>query len=153
MAETSTIETLTAKSPDTPPQANSPNKYCAVICATSTAYCEGAGYALSMLVRFGNASSLWALLCTHYRDSVRYFLPLSILHAILVFAQSRISCRWTTPRTQIRCCFSSLPLDPNGPPGNAWGRFGTADQLGMLEVVSGVRISLDWPLNKPIYLP
>lgn len=58
--------------------------------------------------------------------------------------------------------FSSLPLDPNGPPGNAWGRFGAADQLGMLnlltprvvaaaakEIVSGVRISLDWPLNKP----
>lgn len=61
--------------------------------------------------------------------------------------------------------FSSLPLDPNGPPGNAWGRFGAADQLGMLnlltpslvaaaaaqEIVSGVRISLDWPLNKPRY--
>jgi hypothetical protein len=60
--------------------------------------------------------------------------------------------------------FSSLPLDSNGPPGNAWGRYGTADQLGTLnllrppvvaaaanEVVSGVRISLDWPLNKPSY--
>ncbi|ERF74719.1 hypothetical protein EPUS_04888 [Endocarpon pusillum Z07020] len=60
--------------------------------------------------------------------------------------------------------FSSLPLDPNGPRGNAWGRFGDADQLGMLnlltppvvaaaaqEIVSGVRISLDWPLNKPLY--
>ncbi|KAA6412013.1 MAG: major facilitator superfamily transporter [Lasallia pustulata] len=60
--------------------------------------------------------------------------------------------------------FSSLPLDPNGPPGNAWGRFGATDQLGMLnlltppvvaaaakEIVSGVRISLDWPLNRPSY--
>lgn len=58
--------------------------------------------------------------------------------------------------------FSSLPLDSNGPPGNAWGRFGVTDQLGMLnlltpavvaaaakEIISGVRISLDWPLNKP----
>lgn len=60
--------------------------------------------------------------------------------------------------------FSSLPLDPNGPPGNAWGRFGPTDQLGMLnlltppvvaaaakEIISGVRVSLDWPLNKPSY--
>ena len=60
--------------------------------------------------------------------------------------------------------FSSLPLDPNGPPGNAWGRFGDRDQLGTLnlltppviaaaarEIVSGIRISLDWPLNKPSY--
>lgn len=60
--------------------------------------------------------------------------------------------------------FSSLPLDPDGPPGNAWGRFGDDDQLGMLnlltppviaaaakEIVSGVRISLDWSLDKPSY--
>lgn len=60
--------------------------------------------------------------------------------------------------------FSSLPLDPNGPDGNAWGRFGPTDELGMLnlltpavvasaakEIISGVRISLDWPLNKPFY--
>ncbi|KAG8530276.1 uncharacterized protein KY384_004777 [Bacidia gigantensis] len=53
--------------------------------------------------------------------------------------------------------FSSLPLDPTGPPGNAWGRFGPHDQLGTLnlitpsvvaaaagEVRSGVRVSLDW---------
>ena len=60
--------------------------------------------------------------------------------------------------------FSSLPLNQEGPPGNAWGRFGENDQLGMLnlltpavvaaaarEIVTGVRISLDWPLNKPSY--
>lgn len=60
--------------------------------------------------------------------------------------------------------FSALPLDPNGPRGNAWGRFGIDDQLGMLnlltpevvaaaaqEIKSGVRISLDWPMNKPTY--
>ena len=60
--------------------------------------------------------------------------------------------------------FSSLPLDPTGPPGNAWGLFGPKDELGMLnlltpavvvsaakEIVSGTRISLDWPLNKPLY--
>ncbi|KAL8675769.1 MAG: hypothetical protein Q9224_007386 [Gallowayella concinna] len=59
--------------------------------------------------------------------------------------------------------FSSLPLDSNGPPGNAWGRFGAQDQLGTLnfltparvaaaarkEIKTGVRISLDWPLSKP----
>ena len=60
--------------------------------------------------------------------------------------------------------FSTLPLDPNGPPGNAWSRFGNNDQLGTLnlltpdvvaaaarEIVSGVRVSLDWPLDKPSY--
>jgi kynurenine formamidase len=57
--------------------------------------------------------------------------------------------------------FSSLPLDPNGPHGNAWGLWGNADQLGMLnlltpsnttlaakEIFHGTRISVDWPLNK-----
>ena len=60
--------------------------------------------------------------------------------------------------------FSSLPLDPSGPTSNAWGRFGPTDQLGMLnlltppviaaaakEIISCVRVSLDWPLNKPSY--
>jgi len=60
--------------------------------------------------------------------------------------------------------FSSLPLDPNGPPGNAWGHFGATDSLGMLnlltplvvaraaqEIKTGIRVSLDWPLNKPLY--
>jgi hypothetical protein len=58
--------------------------------------------------------------------------------------------------------FSALPLDPDGPPGNAWGRFGPTDELGTLnlltpavvaraasEIRSGVRVSLDWPLTKP----
>lgn len=58
--------------------------------------------------------------------------------------------------------FDALPLDQNGPPGNAWGLFGQDDQLGMLnlltpevvaaaaaEIKHGIRISLDWPLNKP----
>lgn len=60
--------------------------------------------------------------------------------------------------------FDALPLDPNGPPGNAWGRFGPNDQLGTLnwltpaviveaakEIRTGVRISLDWPLSLPSY--
>jgi hypothetical protein len=60
--------------------------------------------------------------------------------------------------------FDSLPLDPNGPPGNAWGLFGPNDQLGMLnlltpeviasaakEIQQGLRVSLDWPLDKPSY--
>jgi hypothetical protein len=58
--------------------------------------------------------------------------------------------------------FEALPLKADGPPGNAWGRFGRSDQLGMLnlltpntilaaakEIRTGARISLDWPLNKP----
>ena len=58
--------------------------------------------------------------------------------------------------------FSSLPLDPDGPPGNAWGLFGPEDELGMLnlltpdvvaaaarEIQSGVRISLDLSLDQP----
>lgn len=61
--------------------------------------------------------------------------------------------------------FSSLPLDPLGPPYNAWGRYGSSDQLGTLnmlvpsvvaaaartEIRTGTRVSLDWPLNQPIH--
>ncbi|KAJ5454740.1 uncharacterized protein N7458_005696 [Penicillium daleae] len=60
--------------------------------------------------------------------------------------------------------FESLPLDPNGPRGNAWGRFGPNDELGTLnlltpeviveaakEIRTGIRISLDWPLSMPSY--
>ncbi|ERS99300.1 uncharacterized protein SPSK_04418 [Sporothrix schenckii 1099-18] len=59
--------------------------------------------------------------------------------------------------------FDSLPLDPNGPPGNAWGLYGDNDRLGALnmltpavvaaaarqEIQTGERVSLDWSLNKP----
>ena len=58
--------------------------------------------------------------------------------------------------------FSELPLDPEGPPGNAWGLWGKDDQLGMLnlltpevvaasakEIQQGIRISLDYPFDKP----
>lgn len=68
----------------------------------------------------------------------------------------------TTDGGDVAIPFSSLPLDPKGPPGNAWGRFGPDDQLGTLnlltpatvaaaskEITSGVRISLDWPLDTP----
>lgn len=61
-------------------------------------------------------------------------------------------------------CFDDLPLDKSGPPGNAWGLWGSNDQLGRLnlltpdvvaaaaasEIREGIRISLDWPLNKPV---
>ncbi|KAL9058776.1 MAG: hypothetical protein Q9206_001763 [Seirophora lacunosa] len=61
--------------------------------------------------------------------------------------------------------FSSLPLEPVGPPYNAWGRYGSSDQLGTLnmltpstvaaaartEIRTGTRVSLDWPLSKPTY--
>ncbi|ORY61028.1 uncharacterized protein BCR38DRAFT_459938 [Pseudomassariella vexata] len=32
--------------------------------------------------------------------------------------------------------FSSLPLDPNGPPGNAWGLYGNSDKLGALNLLT-----------------
>ncbi|KAJ5682797.1 hypothetical protein N7462_005962 [Penicillium macrosclerotiorum] len=60
--------------------------------------------------------------------------------------------------------FNELPLDPSGPPGNAWGLWGRDDQLGMLnlltpevvaasarEIQRGIRISLDWPFDKPMF--
>ncbi|KAJ5609953.1 putative cyclase [Penicillium lagena] len=61
--------------------------------------------------------------------------------------------------------FDALPLDKNGPPGNAWGLFGAADQLGRLNLLTnetvrlaaseqikiGQRVSLDWPLSKPVH--
>lgn len=56
--------------------------------------------------------------------------------------------------------FDSLPLRKDGPPGNAWGRFGDDDQLGTLnfltpentreaskEIREGTRIPTDWPLG------
>ncbi|KAM0271947.1 hypothetical protein ACHAQH_008886 [Verticillium albo-atrum] len=60
--------------------------------------------------------------------------------------------------------FDELPLDKSGPPGNAWGLWGDDDELGMLnlitpetvtmaaaEIKEGIRISLDWPLDKPSF--
>ncbi|KAF2795953.1 hypothetical protein K505DRAFT_323673 [Melanomma pulvis-pyrius CBS 109.77] len=60
--------------------------------------------------------------------------------------------------------FDELPLDKSGPPGNAWGLWGKNDELGMLnritpatvtaaasEIKEGVRVSLDWPLDKPSF--
>lgn len=58
--------------------------------------------------------------------------------------------------------FEELPLDKEGPPGNAWGLYGFDDELGALnmitpatvkaaaqEIQTGDRISLDWNLNLP----
>lgn len=60
--------------------------------------------------------------------------------------------------------FEALPLDKSGPPGNAWGLYGPDDDLGRLnlltsettaaaaaEIKEGLRIRLDWPLDKPSY--
>lgn len=70
----------------------------------------------------------------------------------------------TQPSNNIAVSFDSLPIDPSGPRGNAWGRFGPNDELGTLnlltpeviveaakEICTGVRISLDWPLSMPSY--
>ncbi|KAG0650111.1 hypothetical protein D0Z07_3398 [Hyphodiscus hymeniophilus] len=58
--------------------------------------------------------------------------------------------------------FDALPLQKDGPRGNAWGLFGAKDELGMLnrltpentltatkEVVHGIRVCTDWTLNLP----
>jgi hypothetical protein len=58
--------------------------------------------------------------------------------------------------------FESLPLQKDGPRGNAWGLYGKDDQLGMLnrltpettlaatkEIIHGIRISTDLNLNQP----
>lgn len=68
------------------------------------------------------------------------------------------------PPTTTRPPFSSLPLDKNGPAGNAWGLYGPEDELGALnlltpavvkqaaqEIQLGERVSLDWYLNLPTY--
>jgi hypothetical protein len=68
------------------------------------------------------------------------------------------------PPPKATLTFDELPLDPTGPLGNAWGRFGPDDSLGMLnllnqktttvaakEIQAGKRISLDLPLNTPFY--
>jgi hypothetical protein len=67
-----------------------------------------------------------------------------------------------TPPT--RPPFADLPLDKDGPPGNAWGLYGKDDELGALnlitketvkaaaqEVRTGDRVSLDWYLNLPSF--
>jgi hypothetical protein len=61
-----------------------------------------------------------------------------------------------------RPSFSSLPLDKSGPPGNAWGLYGSKDELGSLnlltpemvaaaakEIQTGERVSLDWTIGNP----
>jgi hypothetical protein len=58
--------------------------------------------------------------------------------------------------------FESLPLQKDGPRGNAWGLFGANDELGMLnrltpenilaatkEIVHGIRVCTDWALDQP----
>lgn len=62
--------------------------------------------------------------------------------------------------TVTRPPFDSLPLQKDGPPGNAWGLYGQHDELGMLnllteektktaakEIEYGTRVSLDLPLD------
>ncbi|KAH7303213.1 hypothetical protein B0I35DRAFT_485345 [Stachybotrys elegans] len=57
--------------------------------------------------------------------------------------------------------FNDLPLDKDGPPGNAWGLWGPDDQLGTLNlltdevvsraakenIISGQRVSLNWSMT------
>jgi hypothetical protein len=60
--------------------------------------------------------------------------------------------------------FDKLPLQKNGPRGNAWRLFGDGDELGMLnrltpentiaaakEIVHGIRVSTDWCLDQSTF--
>ena len=89
----------------------------------------------------------------------------TILHILISAAMASHTASERSSKTDtISVPFSALPLDPSGPPGNAWGRFGPDDQLGTLnlltpatvaaaasEIESGIRISLDWPLDKQLF--
>lgn len=90
------------------------------------------------------------------------YLSKHLLAVTKLFLFLFIAYRNMTEFTETDIPFDSLPLDPTGPPGNAWGRFGKDDQLGTLnlltpervveaakEIRTGVRISLDWPLSMP----
>lgn len=69
--------------------------------------------------------------------------------------------------TQSYPSFESLPLDPNGPHGNAWGLWGKDDQLGTLNlltedviaqaarelILTGQRVSLKYVISLPIPHP
>ncbi|KAJ6116615.1 hypothetical protein N7512_006340, partial [Penicillium capsulatum] len=75
--------------------------------------------------------------------------------------------KWVANRPQLgqgRQRYPEGPLDPSGPRGNSWGRFGPDDELGTLnlltpeailqaakEIQTGMRISLEWPLSMPTY--
>ncbi|RMZ24925.1 hypothetical protein D0859_11025 [Hortaea werneckii] len=74
---------------------------------------------------------------------------------------SRISPSDSTSPTS----FDELPLDKNGPHGNAWGKWGSNDQIGTLNfltedvvakaardcILTGERVSLNWSLEGPKY--
>ncbi|KAL3448372.1 hypothetical protein BJX65DRAFT_307232 [Aspergillus insuetus] len=65
------------------------------------------------------------------------------------------------PRPENYPSFDSLPVDKNGPRGNAWGLWGPDDQLGTLNLLTdevvqqaaeenikiGKRVSLNWPMT------
>ena len=91
-------------------------------------------------------------------------VPNTRISAIVAHMSSQDPLRSSEGNVTDEISFSRLPLDSSGPPGNAWGRFGPSDQLGTLnfltpevvadaarEIVSGTRISLDWPLDKQPY--
>lgn len=90
----------------------------------------------------------------------------SLFHPVYLNSRSSTMSSAATPP------FTSLPLSPAGPRGNAWGLFSSQsttsssqspDQLGTLnrltpettlsaskEIIHGIRISTDLPLDKPL---
>lgn len=96
-----------------------------------------------------------------YNVIVYIFLSSLILNYSTIYKSNTKAFLVMTPPTPTPL-FSSLPLQKDGPRGNAWGLFGKNDELGMLhrltpettlaatkEIVHGIRISTDWELNKP----
>ncbi|GKZ38315.1 hypothetical protein AbraIFM66950_010445 [Aspergillus brasiliensis] len=69
------------------------------------------------------------------------------------------------PKYPVYPSFSGLPLQKDGPPGNAWGLWGSDDQIGTLnhltdavvaraakeEIRTGSRVSLNWALDASSY--
>lgn len=94
---------------------------------------------------------------THYKSDY-----LEVKNRIHIYATGENRRKFSNMARKSLPSFDNLPLDKSGPPGNAWGLWGEANELGMLnlitpetvktalsEVEHGIRISLDLPLDTP----
>lgn len=105
-----------------------------------------------------------AILRSGYRQPYRIILPRFTPPCIDAALHGTSTSPFIAMTKKAFPSFDELPLDKSGPPGNAWGLWGHDDELGMLnlltpevitaaasEIKEGVRISLDWPLDKPSF--
>ena len=115
---------------------------------------EGAG----PQVKTGPAPSLFSSIASHSLKNKNYSQKDSTVARCASVNMSK-----QEQDLPIRPPFSSLPLDPSGPAGNAWGLYGEDDCLGALNLLTsdvvaaaaaseirvGDRVSLDWRLDLP----